>query len=154
MPSFLAFAVSESRNNLKIFPTSLTYNYLRRGICYSFLIMVLISIISIVTDNNINCDINSLMPMSLLLISNKKLPWCNRLTTNNNFWCHQELKMWISGALFEQRIRFNFEQKVNRFIKMRIWGQSSNHNFRIHDIWTRKTDFFHDSRKSKFKFTR
>ena len=34
-----------------------------------------------------------------------------------------------------------FEQKVNSSIKIRERGQSSNHNFRIHEIWTRKTDF-------------
>ena len=47
------------------------------------------------------------MPMSSLLISNKKVS-CNWLTNNNNLCCHQELKMWISGTLFEQN-RFSFD---------------------------------------------
>ena len=45
--------------------------------------------------NNFNCDFNLLMPMSLLLISNKKKVlsgnWLAR--TNNNFWCRQEIKI-------------------------------------------------------------
>ena len=58
-------------------------------------------------DNNFGCDTNLLMLMSSLLITNKKVLSCNWLGTNNNFWCFQELKMWISGALFEQ-MRFSF----------------------------------------------
>ena len=33
---------------------------------------------------------------------------CNSLGTNNNFWCRQELKMWISGAFFEH-MKFFFD---------------------------------------------
>ena len=36
---------------------------------------------------------NLLMPISSLLISNKKVLSYNWLATNNNFWCRQELKM-------------------------------------------------------------
>ena len=43
--------------------------------------------------NNFNYDIVFLMPMSSLLISNKKLQSDNWLAANNNFWCCQELKM-------------------------------------------------------------
>ena len=43
------------------------------------------------------------MPMSSQLLSNKRVLSCNFLATNNNFWCRQKLKMWISGALFEQK---------------------------------------------------
>ena len=49
------------------------------------------------------------MPMSLLLISNKKVLSCNWLGTNNNFWCCQ---LRISGALFEQ-IRFSFDNPTH-----------------------------------------
>ena len=92
---------------------------------------------------------NLLMPMSWQLFSNKRVLSCNFLATNNNFWCRQKLKMWISGALFEQKKCFFtiwhmsfFEQKVNAFIKILWKGQSSNCNFRIHKVWTRKTNFF------------
>ena len=79
-----------------------------------FLIMLLIKIVSLSLclnkrGSNFDCsDANLLMPMSSLLISNKKALSCNWLGTNNNFWCCQEFKMWISGALFEQ-IRFSFD---------------------------------------------
>ena len=48
------------------------------------------------------------MPMSSLFISNKKVLSCNWLGTNNIFWCRQDLKMRISGVLFEQ-MRFSFD---------------------------------------------
>ena len=38
-----------------------------------------------------------------------------------------------------------FKQKVNSFIKIRSRGHSSNHNFKLHEIWGRgggETDFF------------
>ena len=47
------------------------------------------------------------MPMSSLLISNKKVLSCNWLGTNNIFWCRQDLKMRISEVLFKQ-MRFSF----------------------------------------------
>ena len=70
-------------------------------------------------------DTNLLMSMSLLLIFLKKVLYCNWLATKNHFWSRQELKMWISGALFEEK-RFSFDnldtsyfvQKVNSFIKI------------------------------------
>ena len=58
--------------------------------------------------NNFNCASNLLMPISSLLISNKKVLSCNWLATVNNFLGRKELKMWISGALFEQK-RFSFD---------------------------------------------
>ena len=36
----------------------------------------------------------------------------------------------------------SFEPTMNSFIKSRYRGQSSNHNFGIYEIWTRKADFF------------
>ena len=115
--------------------------------------MVLISIVlwslsSNKLGNNFKCDTNLLMPMLSLLISNKKFFLCNWLASKNSFWWHQELKMWISVALFEQKkllltilhMSF-FEQKQNSFIKIRERDQSSNHNFRIHQIWARKSVF-------------
>ena len=43
------------------------------------------------------------MPMSSQLFSNKRVLSWSFLATNNNFWCRQKLKMWNSGALFEQK---------------------------------------------------
>ena len=44
------------------------------------------------------------MPMSSQLFSNiKRVLSCNCLATNNNFWCRQKLKTWISGVLFKQK---------------------------------------------------
>ena len=62
--------------------------------------------------NNFNCDTNLLTPKFLLLISNKKMLSCYWLATNDNFWCWQQLKKWISRALFEQR-RFSFVNFTN-----------------------------------------
>ena len=47
------------------------------------------------------------MPMSSQLFSNKRVLSWNFLATNNNFWCRQKIKMWNSGALFEQK-RYSF----------------------------------------------
>ena len=82
-----------------------------------FLIMLLITIYSFSLssnklDNNFDCGSNLLLPMPSLLISNKKVLSYNWLATNNNFWCHQELKMWIAGALSEQ-MRFSFDSLTN-----------------------------------------
>ena len=63
-------------------------------------------------DNIFNCDANLQMPMSSQLFSNKRVLSCNFLATNNNFWCRQKLKMWISGALFEQK-RWSFDNLTN-----------------------------------------
>ena len=102
----------ESKKNLTIFPTSLIKKLLFRHISGNFLIMLLITIVSLSLSsnklgNNFNYDANLLMAMSSLLTSNIKKS-CNWLATNNNFWCRKELKMWISGALFEQK-RFSFD---------------------------------------------
>ena len=56
--------------------------------------------------DNVSC--NLMMSMSSLLISNKKFLSCKWLTTSNNFWCRQELKIGISGALFEEK-GFSFD---------------------------------------------
>ena len=101
IPSLLAFVAYESRSNLTTFSASLIKECLFRDISCNFLIMVLISIVSLSLSlnklgNNFNCDTNLLMPMSSLLTSNKKV---QLVATNNKFWCCQELKMWISGAL-------------------------------------------------------
>ena len=57
------------------------------------------------------------------------------LTCNNISAC---------GRLFpiiDLRYVFSFlKRKVNLFIKIHLRGQSSNHNFKILEIWTRKTD--------------
>ena len=105
MLSCLGFGAFESKSSLTIFPTSLNKKLLFRDICWKFLIMVLITIVSLSLSsnklgNNFNCDTNLLIPMSSLLILNKKVLSCNWLATNNNFWYHQELKMGISGAFF------------------------------------------------------
>ena len=83
-------------------------------ICCNLLIMVLIAIVSFTLSSNklgniFNCDTNLLLPLSWQLLSNKKvLSWNCLAATNNNFWCRQKLKMWISGSLFEQK-RFSFD---------------------------------------------
>ena len=105
MASLSAFVTCESKSNLTI---SLIRKLLFRDIFCSFLIMVLITIVSLSLSSNklgniFNCDINLLMPISSRLFSNKRVLSCNFLATNNNFWCCQKLKMWISGALFEQK---------------------------------------------------
>ena len=51
------------------------------------------------------------MPMSSQLFSNKGVLSCNFLATNN-FWCRQKLKMWISGALFQQK-RCSFDNMAH-----------------------------------------
>ena len=55
---------------------------------------------------------NLQLPISSLLISNKKVLSCNWLTDNNNFWCCRKLKMWISDTLFEQN-RFSFDNLIH-----------------------------------------
>ena len=109
------------KKSLTIFPTSLITKFLFRHVSGNFLIMLLITIVSWSLSsnklgNNFNCDTNLLMTKS-----------CNWLATHNNFWCCNELKMWLSGALFEKKRDFLltiwhmsfFEQKVNSFIKIR-----------------------------------
>ena len=65
--------------------------------------LLIISLSSKKLGNIFNCDINLLVPISSQLFSNKRVLSCNFLATNNNFWFCQKLKMWISGALFEQK---------------------------------------------------
>ena len=59
------------------------------------------------------------MPMSSLLISNKKVLSCNWLGTNNIFWCRQDLKMRISEVLFEQ-MRFSFDNLTHVVFWMKV----------------------------------
>ena len=78
VPSISALVAFESKSNLKIFPTSLIKKLVFCYVSCNFLIMVLITIVPLSLnsnklDNNVNCDTNLLMPMSLLLISSKKL---------------------------------------------------------------------------------
>ena len=88
--------------------------------------------------NNFNCDFNLPMPMSSLLISNKKkVPLCNWLPTiikNVSFRC-----ITCTNEIF---LRQSDICPLNSFVKIRWRGQSSNQNFRIQEIWTRKIDFF------------
>ena len=88
-----------------------------------FLIIVLITIVLSCLSlnklaNNFNCDANLLVPMPSLLISNKKVLSYHWFATDDNFWCRQELKMWISNALFEQK-RFSFDNLTRRFLNKR-----------------------------------
>ena len=102
---FNAFVVCESKRNLLIFLNSLIQKPLFRDICCNLLIMVLIRIVSLSLSSNklelFNCDINLLMPLTSMLLSNKRVLSYNLLACNNTFWCRQELKMWFSGSLFE-----------------------------------------------------
>ena len=104
--AFTAFVACESKRNLIIFPISLIKKPLFCDICCN-LLMVLITIVSLSLSSNklgniFNCDINLLMPLSSLLLSNKRVTILNCLAINNSFWCHQKLNMWwISGVLFE-----------------------------------------------------
>ena len=112
MLSLSAFVPCKSKSNLTIFPTSLIKKLLFRDISCDFLIIVLITIVSSSLSlnklgNNFNCDTNLLVPMPSLLISYKKVLSYHWFATDNNFWCRQELKMWISDALFKQK-RFPF----------------------------------------------
>ena len=52
------------------------------------------------------------MPMSLLLIFFQKVLSCNWLANNNNFSCRQELKIWVSCAIFEQK-RISFDNLIH-----------------------------------------
>ena len=98
------FVACESKSNLTIFPTSLIKKLLFGGTSCNILIMVLITIVSWTLSsnefcNNFYCDTNLLMPVSSLLILNKKDYICKWLATINNVWSRHELKMGISGAL-------------------------------------------------------
>ena len=94
MSTLSTFVACESKSNLTIFSASLTKKCLFYDISCSFLIMVLISIVPLSFSsnklgNNFNCDSNLLIPMSLLLISSKKVLSCNWSSTAT------------SGALFD-----------------------------------------------------
>ena len=72
MPSLLAFEGCESKSSLTVFSTSLIKERPFCDISCNFLIMVLISIVSLCLSsnklgNNFNCDTNLMMPMSSLL---------------------------------------------------------------------------------------
>ena len=103
-------------------------------------------------DNNFDCDTNLLMPMFSLLISNRKVLSCSWLGSNNNFWCRQELKMWVSGTLFEQMrfsfgnlIHVDFWTKVGHFYKnsLKRWVLKS--HFESPRNLDEKNLFFHHS---------
>ena len=127
-----------------------------------FLTMVLITIESFSLssnklDNNFDCDSNLLMPMSSLIISNKKLV-LQLVGCYNNFWCHQEFKMRISGALFEQ-MRFSFDNpthvvfwaKVEHFYKNPLKRSVLKSQFQSPRNLVEKNLFFHHSRKNNSK---
>ena len=93
-----------------------------RDISCNFLIMVLISILSLSLSSNklhnsFNCYTNLLMPMSSLLISNEKVLSGNWLATNNNFWCRQRKKAnfrcinWTKEIFFWQFDKCRFLNK-------------------------------------------
>ena len=74
MPSLSEFVAFESKSNLTIFSISLMKKCLFGDISCRFLIMLLVSIVSLSLGsnkfgNNSNCDTNLLTPMPLLLIS-------------------------------------------------------------------------------------
>ena len=111
-------------------------------------------------DNNFDCDTNLLMAMSSLLILNKKILSWNRLGTDNNFWCRQELKMWISGALFEL-IRFSFDNlthaafwtKLENFYKNPLKPPVLKSQFQSSRNLVERNLVFYHSRKNNSKFT-
>ena len=155
MPSLLLFVACESRSNFTIFPTSLTEKLLFRDMSCNFLTVMLIAIVSLSLSsnklgNNFNCHTNLLIPMSLLFISNLAIGWLLTITFDliMSEKCEFQVRYLNKGdfvlIIWEMLI---FELKVNSFIKIRLRGQSSIYNFRINEIWTRKTDFFtiHDS---------
>ena len=133
---FQHLVACESKKSLTIFPTSPIKKLLFRHISGVFLIMALIttvslSLSSIKLGNNFNCDIYLLMTVSSLFISNKKstilqlqywliIDW---LPTNNRFWCRMELKMWISCALFEQN-RFFLDNVTHAVLWKKRWTLS------------------------------
>ena len=107
--SLSAFVACESKSDITIFPTSLMNKLLFRYISCSFLIMVLITTVSLSLSsnklgNNFNYDTSLLMPMLLLLIFFKI---STILQLIGCFLCRQESKMRISDAFFEQK-RFSF----------------------------------------------
>ena len=157
--SLSAFMACESKSDLTIFPTLLVNKLLFRDISYNFLMMVLITTVPLSVSsnklgNNFNCNTNLLMPTSLLLIVLKKVLSCDWFATNNNFWCHQELKMWSSGALFEQKI-FSFDNLTHAVFLTKGEHFYKNHKpqFQNPRNLDEKNWFFHDSRKNDFKFT-
>ena len=143
------------------------------GICWlvkvkkplqSFL-MVLITIVSLSSSsnklgNNFNWILIYWWQCLGCYYQIKKVLSCNWFATNNNFWCRKELKMSISGALFEQK-RFSFDnlthvlfwKKGELFYKnpskrsvLKSWFQNPRNLDQ--ENW-----FSHDSRKNNFKFT-
>ena len=69
--------------------------------------MVLVSIVLISLSSN-KLGNNFVITDAIVLAGN----W---LATSNNFWCRQELKMWVLGALFEQK-RFSLFRIMYAFI--------------------------------------
>ena len=90
IPSLSVFVACESKSNLTIFSTLVIKKCLCRDISCNFLIMVLISFVSLSLSsnklvNNFNCGTRLLMPTSSLLNSNKKVLSCKWLTTSDKF---------------------------------------------------------------------
>ena len=127
-----------------------------------FLLMVLLAIVSLSLSsnklaNNFNYDTNLLIAVISLLISNRKVLTCSCLATNNNFWCRQELKMWILGALFKQK-RFPFENLANVVSWTKVVPSNKNplrmsvfkSKFQNPQNLDEKNVFFHHSRKNNW----
>ena len=89
----------------------------------------------------------------------KKSYFLNWLATNNNFWCHQDLKMWILDQLFGQNRSYFENLKHSIFwtegelvyknmlkrsvLKLQFQNNQQNLN--------NKNSFFHDSYENNFK---
>ena len=77
-------------------------------------------------------------------------PWsCNWLATNNNFWCCQELKIKFHRHYLDKRHfllavwhMFLFLTKCKLIDKNLLKRSVLNHNFKTHEIWTKKLIFF------------
>ena len=124
--------------------------------------MVLLAIVSLSLSsnklaNNFNCDTNLLIVMLSLIISNKKVLTCSCLATNNNFWCRQELKMWILGAFIKQK-RFSFDNLANVVSWTKVVPSNKNplkmsvfkSKFQNSRNLDEKNVFFHHSRKNNW----
>ena len=95
------------------------------------------------------------------------LIWCKKVlsyrwfATDDNFWYRQELKMWISDALFEKK-RFPFDNltHVDSWTKGELFHKNALERSVLKSQFQnpRNQDegnwYFHDSRKNNFKFTK
>ena len=165
MLSLSAFVPCKSNRNLTIFPTSLK-KLLFRDISCDILIILLKTIVSSSLSlnklgNNFDCDTDLLVPIPSLLISYKKVLSYHWFATDDNFWCRQELKIWISDALFEQK-RFPFDNlthvvswtKGELFYKNALKRSVLKSQFQNPRNLDEGNWCFHDSRKNNFKFTK